>query len=182
MEVKSIKLTFLLMLTPIGNQDLYSVCHVRVISAKTTYEILEAAGEQTRLLLADKVTSVTIHLPDSMNAENATAFLTGVALTNYKYVRKSYLGVNESAQFKRINSVVVVSKNLDLKDERNNFLLQSAKYSLFCRQVLSLRPLDANPESMLTFCKDLAKIDSKVSIERLLTKNSQIRVSTLSTP
>jgi len=45
--------------------------------------------------------------------ENVTTFLTGVTLSNYKYIRKSYIGVEESAQFKRIDSISVVSKTFN---------------------------------------------------------------------
>jgi len=155
------------------NDDLYSVCYVKVVSAKSMYEVLEAAGDQTRILLGDKVTSIHIHFSDSLTAENVTTFLTGIALTNYKYVRKSYIGVNESAQFKRINSIVAISKNLNLQDEHTNVTLQTTKYSLFCRQILSLRPLDANPETMLGLCKDLAKAHSNVSIETIVDQELQ---------
>lgn len=150
--------------------DLFGVCYTRVVSFASNFEIFEAAGELTRALLNEKVTSVTISFPESISAENVTTFVTGVALSNYRYIRKSYIGVEESAQFKRIESINVISKTFNHQDESAKFALESAQYSLFCRQVLNLRALDANPESMLEFCQDLAKANPAIKIEAIVGK------------
>lgn len=82
--------------------------------------------------------------------------MTGVILANYKHNRKS----EESAKFKRIDTINVIHKDFDLKsilslissvsqtflDQNTDFAIRSAQYSLFCREVLNLRALDANPE------------------------------------
>jgi len=157
-----------------GSQDdLFGVCYVRVAKFGSTYDILEAAGDQTRVILGDKVTSLAIYFADSITQEQATTFLTGVFLSNFKFVQKSYIGVDESAQFKRIASVEVIHSTFNLQDERVQFSLQCTKYSLFCRQILSVRALEANPETMLELCQEIAKSNSKISIEAIVGKELQ---------
>jgi len=148
----------------IDQDDLFGVCYVRLANLTSTHDILDGAGDQTRVILGDKVTSLSIYFADSItqgkkilrcsnsiNIEQATSFLTGVCLSNYKFVQKSYIGVDESAQFKRIASIAVVHSNFNLQDERVQFSLQCTRYSLFCRQVLSVRALEANPEVIMGF-------------------------------
>ena len=134
---------------------------------------MESAGDQTRVILGDKVASLSIYFADSITQEQATSFLTGVFLSNYKFVQKSYIGVDESAQFKRIGTVAVVHSTFNLQDERVQFALQCTRYSLFCRQILSVRALEANPETMLDLCRSIAQSNSKISIEAIVGKELQ---------
>jgi len=156
-----------------GQNDLFGVCYVRIGKFGSTYDILDTAGDQTRLILVDKVTSLAIHFPDSLTQEQITTFLTGVCLSNYKFVQKSYIGTDESTHFKRIGSIEVVHNNFNLQDEKVQFSLQCTRYSLFCRQVLSTRALEANPETMLELCREIAKSNSKISIETIVGKELQ---------
>lgn len=151
-----------------GKDDLYGVSFIRTVSFSTNYEIFEAAGDLTRALLAEKVSSVSISFPQSVSAENITTFITGVSLTNYKYNRKS-------DEFKRISSIEVISGNFNPEDKQTKFALESTRYSLFCRQILNLRPLDANPETMLELCRNIAKIDPKVTIEAIVDKELEAK-------
>jgi leucyl aminopeptidase len=157
-----------------GNQDdLFGVCYVRLANLSSTHDILDGAGDQTRVILGDKVASLSIYFADSVTQEQATSFLTGVCLSNYKFVQKSYIGVDESAQFKRIASIAVVHSSFNLQDERVQFALQCTRYSLFCRQILSVRALEANPETMLELCRSIAQSNSKISIEAIVGKELQ---------
>jgi len=92
------------------NDDLYSVCYVKVVSAKSMYEVLEAAGDQTRILLGDKVTSIHIHFSDSLTAENVTTFLTGIALTNYNMSESHILALTNQLNSKELILLLLLAR------------------------------------------------------------------------
>lgn len=100
-------------------------------------------------------------------------------MTNYKFDRKG----DPSASFKKLTAITIYNSEFDINrkillfacfvksfslDEKNQHLINTAKYPLFCREVLNTRALEANPQNMLDLCKQIAQSNPKISIETIV--------------
>jgi len=70
-------------------------------------------------------------------------------MSNYKFERKGSVKNGEqngNGKFKQIEELTVFHEKLNLQDANTKFLIESAKYSLFCKEVLNARANEADTE------------------------------------
>lgn len=152
------------------NDELFKYCHVAACEGlRSNFKSLGLGANIARTLLKNKTTNPSVFFSDGIESEQVAQFLNGFCLSNYKFDRKSLTKTEEeNGKFRQIEELTVFHEKLNLQDEQTKFIIDSAKYTLFCREVLNARANEADPEVMLELCKELARTDPNIKIEYIV--------------
>jgi len=152
----------------------FKYCHIAHDPLKTTQRSLSVGATIARNLMRTKTTDASLYFSNSIKSEQIAQFLNGFCLSNYKFERKALTKTEEeNGKFRQIENINIFHETFNPEEANTKFIIDSAKYSLFCREVLNTRANEADPESMLELCKELAKIDSNLKIEYIVGKELQ---------
>jgi len=153
---------------------MFNYCHVACEGLKTSYRSLNLGANIARNLLKSKTTDPSLFFSNQIGTDQVAQFLNGFCLANYKFDRKALTKTEEeNGKFRQIESISVFHDKFNLEDAQTKFLLDTTKYSLFCRELLNARGNEADPEDMLEICKELAKTDPNIKIEYIVGKELQ---------
>lgn len=154
--------------------EMFNYCHVACEALKTNYKSLSLGANIARNLMKSKTAEPSLYFSNNIEADQVSQFLNGFSLGNYKFDRKQLTKTEEeNGKFRQIQTINVIHDKFNLEDPETKFLLDSAKYSLFCRELLNARANEADPEHMLNICKELAKVDPNIKIEYIVGKELQ---------
>jgi len=153
------------------NDDMFKYCYLISDNLRSTQRSLSTGACVGRSLLRTKANNASLFFSNSFNQDQINQFLSGFCLSNYKYDRKDLTSQErENGKFTQLEDLSIIHDKFNPLDENTKFHVQSAQYSLFCREMVNARGNEADPETMLELCKEIAKIDPNIKIEYLVGK------------
>jgi len=153
------------------NDDLFKYCHIAHENLRTNFRSLSVGANIARNLMRSKTNDASIFFSNKINSEQIAHFLNGYALSNYKFDRKSLSkSEEENGKYRQLENLNIYHEGFSAEDPKAKFIIESAKYSLFCRELVNARANEADPEAMLELCKELAQSDPNIKIEYIVGK------------
>lgn len=153
------------------NDDIFKYCYLVSDTLRNNQRSLSTGACVARSLVKTKANNASLFFSNDFPSEQIAQFLNGFCLSNYKFDRKDLTkDERENGKFTQVENLNVFHDKFNPEDENNRFHIQSAQYSLLCREMVNARGNEANPENMLELCREIAKIDPNIKIEYIVGK------------
>jgi len=153
------------------NDDAFKYCHLVSDTLRNNQRSLSTGACVARSLIKNKTTDASLFFSNDFPQEQIAQFLNGFCLSNYKFDRRGLSkDERENGKFTQVENLNIFHDKFDPEDENNKFHIQSAQYSLLCREMVNSRGNEADPETMLELCREIAKLDPNIKIEYIVGK------------
>jgi len=153
------------------NDDAYKYCYLINDTLRNSQRSLSTGACVARSLVRSKAKNASLFFSNEFPQEQIAQFLNGFCLSNYKFDKRNLTKEEqENGRFTQIEDLDIIHDKFNPEDPNNRFHIQSAQYSLMCREMVNARGNEADPETMLELCREIAKLDPNIKIEYIVGK------------